>query len=167
MTTASSVARIRYPDRYRPDRTWVFVSNELDVTAPCDRVWAWLVRAESWPDWYPNSRDVKLASSGRNDLSLGTRFTWQTFGVRLRSEVVECVPGERIAWTAKAFGVDAYHAWLLTPTASGCHVLTEETQHGWLAFLSHLFRPHRMYRGHQLWLERLRLQATTRDPLRP
>jgi uncharacterized protein YndB with AHSA1/START domain len=165
MTAPPGAERIHYPDKYRPDRTWVFVRNELDVAAPCHRVWAWLVRADRWPTWYSNSQDVELEHAASiAGLSLGTQFRWKTFGVRLRSVVEEFVPGERIAWTAKAFGVDAYHAWLLTPTATGCHVLTEETQNGWLAALSQFFMPNRMHNGHQMWLERLQEKAAREEP---
>jgi uncharacterized protein YndB with AHSA1/START domain len=165
MTRDSAVRRIRYPEKYQPDRAWVHVTNEMDMEAPCDRVWAWLVRADLWPTWYSNSIGVHLPDSAtRSGLTLGTRFNWKTFGVRLESVVEEFVPGERIAWTARSFGVDAYHAWLLTPTANGCHVLTEETQFGWLAALSHFFMPNRMHKYHQIWLERLQDRAAAGLP---
>ncbi len=151
---------IRYPPRYDPARTRVHVVNELIVAAPCDRVWAWLVRADLWPSWYPNSSHVRLLDPpSARELSLGARFRWKTFGISLDSVVEEFVPGERIAWTARACGVDAYHAWLLEPTPQGCRVLTEETQNGWLAALSHWVMPNRMHAGHDLWLQRLGKQA--------
>ena len=77
----------------------------------------------------------------------------------ITSTVREYVPGERIAWDAHAFGIDVYHAWVLQPSVHGCHVLTEETQHGWLARLGKLFMPNRMYTFHQLWLEELATKA--------
>ena len=135
------------------------------MSSPRDRVWEWLVRADLWPSWYPNSRSVRVENPAVSPaLVLGTRFRWQTFGITLDSVVEECVPEERIAWTARAPGVDAYHAWLIQPTPTGCHVLTEETQHGWLAALSHLLMPNRMHAGHQLWLERLRATAAAGLP---
>jgi hypothetical protein len=88
---------------------------------------------------------------------MDTRFWWKTLGLPLESTVREFVPGQRIAWDAHGLGVDAYHAWVLSPrTGGGCHVLTEETQHGWLARLGNRFMPNRMHRYHQLWLEGLR-----------
>ena len=73
--------------------------------------------------------------------------------------VQEWVPNERIAWTGKAFGLDVYHAWLIEKTATGCHVLTEETQHGFMVRLGKLFMPNRMSTFHQIWLEGLRDNA--------
>ena len=68
----------------------------------------------------------------QSELRLGTMFTWRTFGVKLKSTVQEFVPNERLAWSARGLGVDAYHAWLLVPLLSGTHVITEETQYGTL-----------------------------------
>src|SRR5438874_4094308 len=127
---------IRWPPRYHPGRAPVHVRNELEMDAAPDIVWAWLIRAALWPAWYENSAEVTFESGAPPDLGPATAFRWKTFGVRLASSVVEFVPGERIAWNARGFGVDAYHAWLLRTTPRGTHVLTEETQYGWLARLS-------------------------------
>jgi hypothetical protein len=156
--------RIRWPPRYDPGVAPVHVRNELEMDAAPDVVWAWIVRAPLWPEWYPNSADVDIGSGSPPDLGPGTRFTWRTFGVRLESTVLEFVPGERIAWDARAVGVDAYHAWLLRRTARGTHVLTEETQHGWLARLGGLFLPRRMSQQHQIWLEALSVRARSGRP---
>jgi uncharacterized protein YndB with AHSA1/START domain len=165
MTQKSPAQRIRYPERYEPGRARVYVSNELIMTASCERVWSWLVRADLWPSWYPNSSGVRFETpTASPELELGTSFRWKTFGITLDSVVEEFVPRERIAWTARAVGVDAYHAWLLEPTSGGCRVLTEETQHGWLASLSDLAMPKRMHTGHQLWLERLQAKSASGSP---
>jgi hypothetical protein len=79
--------------------------------------------------------------------------------VKLDSKVEEFVAGERLAWTARAVGVDAYHAWLIEKRPSGCYVLTEETENGWLAGLSNMIRPRSMSDQHQKWLEGLQRKA--------
>jgi polyketide cyclase/dehydrase/lipid transport protein len=145
----------------------VHVRNELTMNVPCEAAWAWLLRARLWPTWYRNSANVDYLNSDSADLAEGTRFRWKTFGVRLESTVLELVPGERIAWDAHGPGVDAYHAWVLGPAAGGCHVLTEETQHGWLAVLAQLTLPNRMHKYHQVWLEALRDQAARGLPPHP
>ena len=146
---------VKWHDHYEPRNCPIHVRNELDMAAPPERVWAWLIRTPLWPAWYFNSSNVKIISGIDQDLREGSRFHWKTFGVSLVSTVREYVPNERIAWDARAFGVDAYHAWVLRPSARGCHVLTEETQHGLIARLGKLFMPNRMYKYHQLWLEAL------------
>jgi hypothetical protein len=149
---------IHWPDRYDPSRAPVHVANEIDTPAPPEAIWAWLVRAPLWPSWYPNAKDV-VVEGGGSELALGVTFTWRTFGVGIRSTVLEFVPCERIAWNAFGLGVDAYHAWEITRTPAGAHVVTEETQYGWTAWLGSIVFPSRMSKFHQIWLERLSAQA--------
>jgi uncharacterized protein YndB with AHSA1/START domain len=146
---------IDWPDRYRPERCPVHVRNEIVVPAAPERVWTWLVRAPLWPTWYPNSQNVQLLSGNPDRLELGSEFKWRTFGVAIRSKVIEFQPPGRIAWNAFGLGVDACHAWLIEPVAGGTRILTEETQYGWAARLNTLFMPGRMHRFHQVWLENL------------
>lgn len=151
--------KIQWPDHYQPDHCPVHVRNELDMATAPACVWAWLTHPTLWPAWYVNASNVQMLESGGPDLQQGTRFRWKTFGVTITSTVLEYIPGKRIAWNAKGLGVDAYHAWLLQPSALGCWVLTEETQHGWLARLGNLFLPKRMHKYHQIWLEGLARKA--------
>ncbi|MDA4112843.1 MAG: SRPBCC family protein [Thaumarchaeota archaeon] len=154
---------IRWPENYRPGKTAVHVSNEMEMQEPAETVWAWLVRAKLWPTWYPNSQNVTIEGGG-SDLMAGSRFRWKTFGVTLDSKVEEFVPTERLAWSAHSTGVDAYHAWLIERRPSGCHVLTEESQNGLMARLSNTLRPNNMSIYHQLWLEQLLAKAKTGLP---
>ncbi len=149
---------IRWPADFEPAVAPVHVRNELAMTAPAEAVWRALIGAARWPAFYANAREVAIEGGG-SDLFAGARFTWATFGVRLRSVVEEFTPMERIAWRAEAFGVQAWHAWLITPTDGGCHVLTEETQHGFLARANRLVFPRRMGEWHQRWLEGLQAVA--------
>ena len=161
MTTLDGV---RWPDHFAPANSPVHVRNEMEIPASVAATWAWLIRAEFWPTWYRNSSNVRIHQRPGPDLEAGTCFRWKTFGVTLESKVEEFVPMERIAWRAQALGIDAYHAWVLRETPQGCHVLTEETQHGVLARLQKLFLPNRMYRGHETWLQGLAAQASKGSP---
>lgn len=155
---------IRWPDRYHPSRAPVHVVNERVIEAPGDVLWSWLTCAERWPEWYPNARAVRIERGPTNALALGTKFRWRTFGVALRSEVLECDAPERLAWNGRGMGVDAYHAWWIESRGGTCRVLTEETQHGVLARLSDGLFPRRMWEGHDLWLSRLAAQAVEGRP---
>ena len=145
---------IRWPAPYDPSVSPVHCVNRLAIARPADAVWDRLIKAGDWPDWYANASNVVI-DGGADALSEGSSFTWTTFGVRLKTRVLEFVPGERIAWLAKSPGVVAYHAWLIVPTPDGCDVLTEETQHGILARAARLMFPKRMETWHQRWLEGL------------
>lgn len=146
---------IRWPEPFRPDRCPVHVVNALPIPARPEVAWAWLVRAASWPAWYPNAKRVTFERGTPPDLAPGTVFRWSTFGVRVVSTVVEFEPPHRLAWDAVGLGLRAYHAWLIEPADGGCRVLTEETQGGWLARLGARLMPDRMHHFHQIWLERL------------
>jgi hypothetical protein len=79
-------------------------------------------------------------------------------------KVEEFQPPTRLAWTGRAFGVDVYHAWLISSRPGRCHVPTEESQYGLLARLDHAFRPRRMGSFHQEWLESLRTKVASGPP---
>lgn len=159
MTGASPA--INWPDRFHPERAPVHVRNELGMAARPDQIWPILIDAARWPEWYPNAKGVRILT-GENNLALGARFRWTTFGATIESEVVEFVAQARIAWTGRAVGIDVYHAWLITPSAKGAHVLTEETQYGGLARLAAALMPGRMEKHHAIWLEKLEARAIGR-----
>jgi uncharacterized protein YndB with AHSA1/START domain len=159
--------QIFWPSGYEPEKSPIHVHNQIAITAPPETVWAWLIRAQLWPTWYPNSADLSFLNGKPPDLTLGTRFRWKTFGVTIVSEVLEFEPYERVAWDAHSSGLEAYHAWLIQRAEEGCIVLTEETQRGWLARLGKAVRPKRMEQQHQIWLEGLRAKAVSGLPPAP
>jgi len=153
---------INWPDRYRPENCAVHVANELAMGVAPAAVWDCLIEASQWSQWYENAADVVIRDAADGKLHDGAHFRWKTFGVTIDSKVEEFVSNERIAWSATAFGLDVYHAWLIVPTPEGCRVITEETQNGFLARLGHLLRPGSMHKYHQIWLEGLLDRAKER-----
>ncbi len=149
---------IRWPAGFAPADCPVHVVNWIDIAADASVVWAHLVRATQWPVWYANASDVAIVGGGQN-LAEGARFRWRTFGVGLDTRVLEWVPDTRIAWLATSFGIRAYHAWLVVPTETGCTVVTEETQRGFVAGMGKLLFPNRMHDWHQKWLVGLKALA--------
>lgn len=126
----------------------------MEMPVSPEAVWAWLVRAQLWPTWCPEFRDLVIEGGGP-DLKLGSRFRWRAYRVALASRVEEFTEPEQIGWTARARGIDAYHAWLIERRPSGCHILTEETQNGLVARLNEALRPKFMGRMQRIWIERL------------
>ncbi len=156
----SNATQIQWPERYLPGRSDVFAHNEIIIPAPAATIWNILLRAEEWPSWYPSAHSIHFVSHTGPDLRNRSRFRWNTFGLRITSKVLEFDPERLIAWNAHGIGVDAYHVWLLTPLANGStHVLTEETQNGWLAALGKRFMPNHLQRRHRVWLEQLSVRA--------
>jgi uncharacterized protein YndB with AHSA1/START domain len=151
---------IQWPERYLPAHAEVFAHNEIVIPAPAGVVWRILLRAAEWPEWYPNAHSIHFVSHTGPDLRNRSRFRWNTFGFRISSKVLEFEPERLIAWNARGIGVEAYHVWVLTPLEDGStHVLTEETQTGWLAALGRRFMPDHLARRHKLWLELLSQRA--------
>ncbi len=169
----TSFPHIHWPPAYRPATAPVAVRNEIEIPVPASQVWAWLLRAELWPAWYSNAAAIHFLSHSGPDLRNRSRFRWKTFGLTVTSKVLEFDPPNtpeapaRLAWDAHTVGLNAFHAWLLTPLPNGhTHVLTEEVQHGWLARLGKFLFPRRMQTQHQLWLEGLSRQAQSGPPTR-
>ncbi len=157
------MSEITWPEAYRPDATAVHVRNEILIDAEPRRVWAWLIRATSWPDWYENARDVEI-EGGATELSDGARFRWTTFGLSIESVVQEFVPSERIGWTGIGIGMDVYHGWLIQPEDGGSRVLTAENQNGLGARAQSVLAPDRMHKYHQIWLKGLKARAEESMP---
>jgi uncharacterized protein YndB with AHSA1/START domain len=153
-------AEIRWPERYAPASAEVFVRNEITIAALPETIWAWLIRAESWPEWYKNADHIHFLSTAGPNLRDRSRIRWNTFGARITSKVLEFEPYARLGWDAHGIGIEAYPAWVLTPLGDGTtHVLTEEAQHGWRARIGNRLMPRRLSRMHQLWLEGLCAKA--------
>ena len=144
-----------WPEGLHPDETPVYTRNEIQIPADPEHVWAWLIRAELWPTWYANCRNVKFLSGTAPDLAAGTVFAWTTFGVRVKTTIREFAPPARLAWTGEAPGGRAYHGWLIEKTGEACRVVTEETQRGVIPSLGRYFLKRRLEREHQKWLEGL------------
>lgn len=147
---------VHWPKDFEPEHAALFAHNEAHIDAPCDVVWRQIINARSWPDWYPNAHDVTLLGGAR-ELTPGSRWRWQTFGLSIESQVHEFVPGSRLGWfggtpgQAPAF----YHTWLLAPHGTGCLVTMEEAGVGPGAATFRRADESRMHRGHTLWLATL------------
>ena len=160
----AKVDQILWPKGFEPENCPIHVRNEISVASSPQNVWMWLVRAQLWPTWYPNSDNIKFLNGKSPDLAVNTTFQWKTFGITIKSTVREFVPFERLAWDARGAGLTAYHAWLIQSKNEGTHIITEETEKGWFARLGKVLRPKRVEQIHQVWLERLAEKAMTGLP---
>ena len=146
---------IHWPDQYHPDNCAVHVVNQLGLDVSAEAAWTCLIRATEWPNWYPNSANVRLLGTEKTTLDKGVSFRWKTFGMTITCLVEEFVPYERLAWSSESMGMRVYHAWLLEPREGGCYVRTEETQNGIIPKLAAKLMPGKMHKFHQIWLEEL------------
>ena len=148
-----------WPHQYDPKRSVIYALNDVDVKAAAEVIWKLLVEAENWSSYFPAEDQVKILT-GEPELALGTQYSRVTVGFLMNLIVTEYEPGRRLSWSTVVDGDEtgssAYHGWVITPTAGGCHVLTEETQQGPF-FLEEIGRKHpgALYRYHQEWVEAL------------
>ena len=150
---------IHWPDGFHPEQADLFAHNEIVVHASCEKVFADIVDAQVWPSWYPNSHNVKLLNSPDGKLHEGARFSWDTFGVHIESQVHEFVPNSRIGWFGNGTGMNAYHTFLLIRTGEGCRIVTEEVVKGPGAVEFRQKQPSAMHEGHDLWLRTLKQRS--------
>ena len=152
--------RVRFPPGAEIEGASMYVYNEVVADVAPDRVWAWLVRAALWPEWYRGCRNIDIEGGGP-DLAPGTRFHWTTLGVRVHTRIDEWIPGERLAWSGTGGGgATGYHGWVIERRPEGdLRIVTEETQRGLLPrFGRWYFRP-KLLHLHQQWLENLVARA--------
>jgi uncharacterized protein YndB with AHSA1/START domain len=125
------------PERAGPEMPHVFVDraarayarrNQVIAATP-DLVWAVLSDLSHWPDWNPGVRNMRLDGP----VARGTEFHWTGGGHPIHSRLETVLPLHEIAWTGRAPGIRARHAWVLTPERTGTRVSTEEDFEGPLA----------------------------------
>jgi Polyketide cyclase / dehydrase and lipid transport len=150
---------IHWPEGFHPEQADLFAHNEIVIHASCEKVFSNIADAQAWPSWYPNSHNVKLLNSPDGKLHGGARFSWETFGVDIESQVHEFVPNSRIGWFGNGTGMHAYHTFLLLKTDEGCHIVTEEVVKGPGAIQFREKQPNAMHERHDLWLSTLKQRS--------
>ena len=148
-------SRIHWPVGLSPKQADLFAHNDILIRASCGKVWAHLVDAHQWPEWYANAKDVRMLRDDR-PLHEGSGFAWHTFGIAVDSKVAEFVAGSRLGWFGAGPGMIAYHTWLLTDVRDGCRVVTEEVSSGSAAIAWRENDPGALHQGHALWLQKLK-----------
>jgi uncharacterized protein YndB with AHSA1/START domain len=181
-TAAVRPDAIRWPAQYRPDDAGFFVHNEIHVKAPPSVVWEELIRAEAWPSWYEGASNVRIPpyvlpggapasvqsvghaahANGERVLYPESIFTWRTMDWDFTSKVTEFDAPHRLAWESRKSNIKGYHAWLIVPTADGCKVVTEESQHGFLTLMQKIFVPNELRGFHDVWLAALKERSEAR-----
>ncbi|MGO3123632.1 MAG: SRPBCC domain-containing protein [Advenella sp.] len=158
---------INWPADMKPSRSPIHFTNELEVAVSTETIWSLLIDTITWPRFYPGVKQVDLLD-GHEMLQHGTRFETNLAGQDILASVQEFEPLTRIAWGGGpkvSSESRAYHAWIITPIAGGCHVWTEETMQGplWLELAKQA--PDVFWRTHEKLLEDLAKVALEREAL--
>lgn len=155
--------QINWPERYDPENSVFFVHNEIEINASAETVWNIIIQAETWPEWYEGAFSVKVKDSQNGILEDGSYFSWKTMGLNFTSVVKEFVPYERLSWESYRKVIKGYHAWLIIPTPNGVRLITDESQHGFLAYMQKAFQPKKLHRLHDIWLRKIKEKAENEE----
>ena len=142
--------QITWPAGLDPKNYPVHSYNELFIPHPPEKIWEVLIDAKNWPNWYSNSKNVRLA--GADKLNLNTKFEWQTFGLPVKSRVLVFNPNSDLGWDATTFAAEGFHGWKIIPKEGGCLVITEEVQRGFGPKLVGRLVHKGLVKQHQNWL---------------
>jgi uncharacterized protein YndB with AHSA1/START domain len=93
---------------------------QIQIAAPPAKVWALLIDVPSWPKWQKPIESVTASGPIGN----GTRFSWQTGGTNIHSQVQLFEPVRRLSWTGTALTAKAVHVWELKPEPGDRTLLT-------------------------------------------
>ena len=119
-------------------------SSEIEVAAPPEVVWDVIADFPAWPDWNPDVKSISIDGP----VAPGTQFRWKAGPTTITSTLREVERPGAIAWSGKALGLAAVHAWRLEPRDGATLLRTEESWDGLLP---------RLLRG--------RMQRTLQDSL--
>lgn len=159
---------IHWPDAMKPSRSPIHFTNELSVAASVETVWDLLTDPAAWPSFYPGVQHVQLLD-GHTRFGAGTRFETNLAGQDVFASVQEFEPMTRIAWGGYPKAAEhspAWHAWIITPVAGGCHLWTEETMQGphWIELAKQA--PDMFWLTHEKLLNDLASVAVAREAVR-
>jgi hypothetical protein len=155
-------SRITWPSGNLPSSSIVFAQNTIEIAATPEKVWALLVDCVRWPSWYKHCADVSVLRDGPT-LNARSKFRFKTIGFYFEPDIVTFDLYRMLIWWAKGpAGTSGAHAWYIEPTSSGCRVITEETQKGFLLRLVGARTRQRLLVAHEEWLRALKALAEAR-----
>ena len=151
--------RITWPAGHLPAAAMVFAHNAIGIAATPETVWSLLIDCVRWPSWYKHCSDASILRDGPV-LRAGSKFRFKTLGFFFEPDVVTFEPSRMLVWSARGpAGTSGAHAWHIEATADGCHVITEETQKGWLLRLIGRRTRKTLLASHEEWLRALKALA--------
>ena len=156
---------LHWPSAFLPERAEVFSHNEIDIKAPCSKVWNALLEAEDWPRWYSNCGKVEINGDSYL-LGKNSDFEWRPFGAKTLSKVSEFTDASRLGWSCKGEGFYGYHNWLLIPTGpDSCHVVDEAVVNGNFTAEQREQGNSEQHRTNEMWVKGLKKICESNVPL--
>lgn len=151
--------KIKWPAQFDPNQSDFYVHSEIKINASPEVVWALLVQAQEWKNWYEGINDMRFEDPKQTKLEPGVKVFWNSLGQRVNNTVMDFAPHASLAWQFEDEKIQGYHAWVITPIESGCHVVSGKSMTGKLARLQKVFMPKKLMKQQDTWLRALKEQA--------
>lgn len=154
--------KVDWPPHFHPDKADLFARNEIEISAPAERIWGHLIAAARWPEWFPNAKNVRMLD--QPSLNAGARFAWEAGGLEVDCVIIDWAMPHRLTWLGSLPGADApifCHVWLIVPQGQATHVISEETGRGELPKTLSEEDPDALTRGNEMWLTALKSLSET------
>lgn len=145
---------IDWPPGLEPDKHAFVAENTVICDVEPERIWSWLVRPITWPDYYSGASSVRFVRGGPR-LELGTRVSWRTMGIRVTATVDRFEENAYLGWSGSGFGTRAHHVWTLQRDGAKTRFYTAEAQRGPGSRLLAPILKKQIEKAHQSWLEGL------------
>jgi len=130
-------------------------SNQIQIQASPEKVWAVLADINHWPKWNEKITKAKLEAM----LDVGAKFRWKINGAVINSTLHTVKPNSAIGWSGTTFGGSAIHNWYLERNDGGTLVKVEESMEGWLIGLFKNKMNKALEKDMQYWLEVLKRES--------
>ena len=109
------------------------INESIIIHADLQKVWETFTNLTCWINWNTVMQDVK---SDEHCLTkskyLKCCFRPFVFPIKVKIEIREIVPYQRVVWSAKKKGLSAYHEFIFEKNEKGTSVTSSETFDGFL-----------------------------------
>jgi hypothetical protein len=156
------VSEVDWPQSLAPADCPVALRTERLVDAPPEIVFAWLLRTDSWPEWFAGVHGVRSTSG--HWLKVGAQVRWWMSGAPAHATIRRLQAPELVEWEGGGPGVRAYHSWRLERAGEQTRIISNETARGPLASLMPGALTAILQRGHDRCLDGLSRVSSAAPP---
>jgi uncharacterized protein YndB with AHSA1/START domain len=118
------------------------IKETITIDSTLEKVWDTFTDLACWVNWNTVLKDVRTKGRSLTD-GKSLKCTLRPFilPIRVKLQIEEIVPHERIVWIARKKGLEARHEFLFENNQKGIHVISRETFTGLLTAGSGLLLP--------------------------
>jgi hypothetical protein len=120
----------------------MIIKESITINAPLSKVWETFTDLTCWMDWNTVIKNVKSQEKYlTNAKDMKCSFRPFIFPIKVKIEIEEITPYERLVWSARKKGLFAFHEFYFQKSEKGVLVTSKETFSGLLAGASGFLLP--------------------------